>query len=357
MISLPDKRTYNQIEEGDEILLDDGKITLLVDEVLADKIKCLVLNDGIIKSRRTFAIKGKEVSGPALTQKDINDVKYAVSKGFDYVALSFVRSIGDIERLRKLLRELGEEDMKIIAKIETRSAVEKIDEIISEADAVLVARGDLGMYFKLVEIPKIQELIIKKALAYGKPSIVATQLLESMVNNPIPTRSEVVDIMKAVEQGADALMLSNETAIGKYPVESVRWLRKIIEASPPCERVIEGVNETIYDKFAKGIVLLAESLGAKIVAFTRSGATARRLSRYRPRVPVYTVTNDKRVSRQLKILRGISSCYLEDASPENFWEKASKILEDKGELSSGDIVIVIRGMRKEATDLVRIEKL
>jgi len=247
--------------------------------------------------------------------------------------------------------------MKIIAKIETRSAVEKIDEIISEADAVLVARGDLGMYFKLVEIPKIQELIIKKALAYGKPSIVATQLLESMVNNPIPTRSEVVDIMKAVEQGADALMLSNETAIGKYPVESVRWLRKIIEASPPCERVIEGVNETIYDKFAKGIVLLAESLGAKIVAFTRSGATARRLSRYRPRVPVYTVTNDKRVSRQLKILRGISSCYLEDASPENFWEKASKILEDKGELSSGDIVIVIRGMRKEATDLVRIEKL
>jgi len=356
-IPLPDKRTYNQIEEGDEILLDDGKITLLVDEVLADKIKCLVLNDGIIKSRRTFAIKGKEVSGPALTQKDINDVKYAVSKGFDYVALSFVRSIGDIERLRKLLRELGEEDMKIIAKIETRSAVEKIDEIISEADAVLVARGDLGMYFKLVEIPKIQELIIKKALAYGKPSIVATQLLESMVNNPIPTRSEVVDIMKAVEQGADALMLSNETAIGKYPVESVRWLRKIIEASPPCERVIEGVNETIYDKFAKGIVLLAESLGAKIVAFTRSGATARRLSRYRPRVPVYTVTNDKRVSRQLKILRGISSCYLEDASPENFWEKASKILEDKGELSSGDIVIVIRGMRKEATDLVRIEKL
>ncbi len=357
LIPLPNKRAYNQIEEGDELLLDDGKIALLVEEVLAEKIKCLVLNDGVIKSKRTFAIKGKEILGPALTSKDIKDVKYAVSKGFDFVALSFVRSSGDIERLRKLLNEFGGENIKIIAKIETKSAVERIDEIVKEADAVLVARGDLGMYFKLVEIPKIQSLIINRALAYGKPSIVATQLLESMVNNPIPTRSEVVDIMTVVEQGADALMLSNETAVGKYPIEAVRWLRKIIEAASPFEKKINGINETIYDKFAKGIVLLAESLGAKIVAFTRSGATAIRLSRYRPKVPVYIVTNNRRVARQLKILRAINPCYLRDSSPDNFWEKASEVLEERGELTSGDIVIVIRGMRKAATDFVRIEKL
>jgi len=356
VIPLPNPDLYNSLEEEDVLLLSDGKIALRVDEVTLDYIEATALTDGQVRSSVSVVIKGKELHVPALTRKDLEDIDFCIDNDIEYIALSYVRSTDDIKALRDILRRRGREDIKIIAKIETKSAIKNLDSIIEEADVTLVARGDLGMHFPLEEIPKLQKEIITKSLSRGKPVIVATQLLESLVQNPTPTRSEIVDIMTAVHEGVDALLLTNETTIGKYPVEAVKWLKRVIKTyeDQSCVKV-QGVNETIYDKFAKGITLLAESMNAKIVAYTRKGNTARRLSRYRPATPLIVIASNIKVARQISILWGIRAYSMKIDDTRNLWDIMSCYLKEKGEITYGDIVIMTIGLREGTTDLVRVE--
>ncbi len=355
-IPIAEERVFSTISEGDVLLIDEGRIRLVVKETGTREFKALALNSGVIKAEKNIAIKNKSIPLPPLSDKDANNVKFVVQHGMDYVGMSFVRTGHDISILRRLLDEIGGKDIGIIAKIETKDAVDNISEITEQADAILVARGDLGLHYDLETIPRIQRSIISEALRRGRPSIVATQLLESMVEHPSPTRSEVVDIMSAVLDGADALMLASETAIGKYPVEAVRWMRRIIEAAerefkPP---KIKPEAKTIYDRFARGIALLADSLEAKILILTRTGATARRMSAQRPKSTIYAASNDEKVSSKLAIYWGVFPYILGDVSEEDLIQSFINKLKSEGKLTYGDVVVFTYGLRRGATDIVRI---
>ena len=354
-IPLPDPKVYAEISEGDILLIEGGKIRLRADVIEGDKIKCTVLTGGVIHKKKTFAIKGKDLPLPTITEKDMEDIKFGIKYHLDYIGLSFVRNKGDIETLRGILRRNEAEDIKIIAKIETKSAVDNLREIVEASDAVLVARGDLAIYFELEEIPEIQDEIVRISRSYGKPVILATQIMESMVNNPLPSRPEVLDVINAVREGVDAMLLAEETAIGKYPVESVIWLKKIItkaEEKKPAK--IEMIGEQIYDKFARGVVILSDLLQAKIIAFSRRGNTARRLSRYRPKSDVYVFSPNIKVVRQLGILWGLKAYLYEGESEGIPLEDMVEELKKQGELSYGDLAIATAGLKEGTTDIIRI---
>lgn len=357
-IPIPNTDLYDMLEEDDLLLIASGRIIIRIEDTLADKIQGSVLLDGTIKSEKTLAIKGKDIPLPTLNEKDIQDTEYIVEHDFDYIGLSFTRKPKDVQELRDLLDDLKAPDIKIISKIETKSAVEQIRNIIKLSDAILVARGDLAIYFDLQQIPKIQEDIVRNSRALGKPVIVATQILESMTENPMPTRAEVVDVANAVREGVDALMLAGETAIGKYPVESVAWLNKIIRESEKGSFIeIEPEEETIYDNFAQGIVDMAAQLEAKIAAYTRSGATGFRLARYRPIKQIYTFTPVEKVARQLRLLWGTKAYLLEEMEPQEAFSEIIHFLKKQKELNYGDVVILTAGMTIGTTDTIRIERI
>ena len=220
----------NSLEVNDIISMDDGRIRLRVIEVSRGRALLEAETTGLIKSNRALVIVGKDFDLPLLTEKDIKDLEFVVKNNFTYVGLSCIRKPQDIDMVRKYINEIGESnDTRVIAKIETIGAVKNLSKIVEKTDAVLVARGDLGMIFGLENIPHLQKEIVDASIKKGKIVIVATQLLDSMINNPVPTRSEVVDVVEAIQEGVDALMLTNETAIGKYPIESVKWLKRIID--------------------------------------------------------------------------------------------------------------------------------
>ncbi len=355
-IPIPEEKVFSVISEGDVLLIDEGRVRLVVKEIGTKEFKALALNSGTIRAEKNIAIKNKTIPLPPLSEKDVSNVKFVVQHKMDYVGMSFVRTGQDISLLRRLLDELGGEDVGVIAKIETKDAVDNISEITEQADAILVARGDLGLHYDLETIPNIQRSIISEALRKGKPSVVATQLLESMIEHPFPTRSEVVDIMSAVLDGADALLLASETAIGRYPIEAVRWMRRVIEEAerefkPP---KIKPEAKTIYDRFAKGIALLADSLGAKIIIFTRTGATARRMSAHRPRSMIYAASNDEKVSSKLTIYWGVFSYTLKSKTEAEAIQDFINKLKSEGKLSYGDVVVFTYGLRRGTTDIVRI---
>ncbi len=355
-IPLPSKRVFDIIEEGDTIVLGAGALWLRVEDVKERHVECVVLNDGLVKSEMTFSILGKDLPLPTLTEKDMRDLEFVIEADLDYVGLSFVRSREDVRVLKDFLQDKGASDIKVIAKIETRRAVENLDSIVREADAVLVARGDLALYFSLEKIPEIQLEIVRKSLYGAKPVIVATQLLESMVEKPMPTRSEVVDVMVAVREGVDALMLADETAVGKYPVEAVRWLRRIIEEAEKSIRVeADYPRASLHDRFAHGVAHVADLLNAKILVYTRGGTTARRVSRFRPRTEIYAATRTEKVRRQLQLLWGIKPYIVRDV--EDVWEALNKLLETlkkEEEVSVGEIVVMTGGLREETTNLMKV---
>ncbi len=355
-IPLPNRKVLDILEEGDIVVLGAGSVWLRVEEVFHDHVICTVLNDSTIKSEMTFAVLGKDLPLPTITEKDIRDLEFAIKSDIDYIGLSFVRSREDVRIVRDYLQDRGKSDIKIIAKIETRKAVENLDSIINESDAVLVARGDLAMYFPLEKIPEIQLKIIRRSLYYAKPVIVATQLLESMVEKPLPTRSEVVDVMVAVREGVDALMLADETAIGKYPVDAVKWLRKIIEEAEREVNIdVEYPRGSIYDRFAHSVSHVANLLNAKILIYTRGGTTARRVSRFRPKTQIYAATGSVKVRRQLQLIWGIKPYLIEDV--EDVWNALNKLLEilkKEEEISIGDIVVMTGGLREETTNLMKV---
>lgn len=297
------------IKVGMILMLDDGKKKVVVEKVVGTEIHTKVLVGGSTKSRRGVNIPGAYLSIPALTDKDKKDLSFGIAVGVDFVALSFVRTVKDIEDLRTLIKK-QKGTQSIVAKIETQEAVENIDAIIKATDAVMVARGDLAVEIGPEKVPAVQKMIIKKCNELGKPVIVATQMLESMINSPVPTRAEVSDVANAIFDGADAVMLSEESALGSYAVEAVTMMGHIavqVEAEIGTHRRHKVHIDSIVDSVSSSVVHNAEDVKARlIVALTETGSTPRMIARYKPQQPIIVLTPHDYVARQSQLVFG---CY------------------------------------------------
>jgi len=344
----------SDVKAGDTVLVDNGMIKLLVLETKKNRVRCKVLTRATLGSRRHINLPGVHVNLPPLTKKDIVDVALAAELGFDFVALSFVREKSDIEELRKLLIK-KKSNALIVAKIEDQLAVRSLDKMIESADVIMVARGDLGIECPMEELPVIQRRIVQHCIRLGKPVIVATQLLESMVANPLPTRAEISDVANAVFEQADALMLSAETAIGRYPVDCVEVLNRVakrIERSGGAGYAQSAVLEDLRQKMVASAVVLANSLGrAKIIVFTRGGTMARNVSNLRPEhAPIFAFTPSEKIRRQLSILWGVSPARLEFRhDPNATIEAAEKYLRENKLAAAGDQLVIISDVRAGAS--------
>jgi pyruvate kinase len=340
----------NDIQEGDTLLVDNGVIQLLVLEKQHNRIRCRVITPGTLGSRRHINIPGVRVNLPPLTKKDLDDIALGSELGVDFVALSFARQGSDIEELRRVL-EQQKSSAQIMAKIEDQSAVKLIHEMVEAADSIMVARGDLGIECPIEELPIIQRKIVKLCARLGKPVVVATHMLESMIHNPIPTRAEVTDVANAVFEQADALMLSGETTIGLYPVECVRILNRValrIERSGGAGYAKSAVLEDARQKTVASAVVLANSLPrAKIIVFTRHGTMARNTSNLRPEhSTIFAFTPSEEVQRQLALNWGTCPIRIQFSDDPNATiDAAEKYLRDHGLTSAGDNLVIISDIR------------
>ena len=303
----------NSVKKGSKVSVDNGLVNFKVLEKDDDKLLCRVIDGGTIGSKRSVNLPGVRVDLPSITKKDKKDINFAVKNDVDYIALSFVRKIEDIQSLRKILRR-NKSDIKIISKIEDSEGLLNIHSITQQSDAVMVARGDLGIETSLADLPNVQRRIMYACSKWGRRSIVATHLLESMIEKPTPTRAEVTDVANTIYEGADAIMLSGETSVGKYPIECIKFLKSIAGSSEKFRTL--GYEEKLelssdWEYLAKTARDLAESIAADgIIVITRSGYTANLVSNAKPfNVPIYAFTNDKEVFRQLSLVGSVLSIY------------------------------------------------
>ena len=365
-VSLTYPNLCNEIEIGTTILIDDGLIKLSVVEIEGTKIHCVVENGGELKNNKSINIPDFQVALPSITEKDIDDLRFGIAHEIDFVAASFIRTGEDVLNIRNALEENGGSHIKIIAKVESRAGVDHIDEIIELSDGVMVARGDLGVEIPAEEVPIVQKMIIRKCNIAGKPVITATQMLDSMIRNPRPTRAEVGDVANAIFDGSDAVMLSGETAAGKYAVESVETMIRIALTA---EENLE--TDAHYNKNFKGEVTVtnmigyasqstAEALNAKaIFTPTSSGYTARMISKFRPDARIVAVMNSEIVQRQLQLSWGVETIFLDDCSNfECILNDSLIIATDKGIVNEGDLVVITAGLPinvKGTTNSIRVE--
>ena len=338
---------HREVRRGETILLADGAFRLKVKEVKGRDIVCEVIVGGPLTSHKGVNLPNTKLSVPALTEKDKEDAKFAAQVRADYIALSFVRRADDVLELKKFLKGLGAQ-IPVIAKIEKPEAVKNIDEILYAADGIMVARGDLGVELPIEKVPVIQKMLIKKANEAGKPVITATQMLKTMVDLPVPTRAEATDVANAVLDGTDALMLSEETAVGKYPVRVIRVMAKIAREAEkiyPHERYLSLPTKGLQDSLAKSACTLSMEVKVKaIVPFTRSGATAAAVSRFRPSVPIYAVTHDEKTFRALNLLWGVYPFLTVPATTtDRVIEESLRVIKEKGIAKKGEKVIVLAG--------------
>ncbi|MFW5952689.1 MAG: pyruvate kinase [Candidatus Natronoplasma sp.] len=342
--------------KGDTILIDDGQIELEVLEV-KDEIECEVIYGGKVLSRKSVNVPGKDMGLKAPTEKDIRDIEFSVDEGFDFVSASFVKSAEEIEKIKKVIKKKKHE-MNIIAKIEHLKAVQNIDEIIQAADGVMIARGDLGVEIPASDVPVLQKQIIEKANIKEKPVITATQMLKSMTESPRATRAEVSDVANAVIDGSAAVMLSEETAIGKYPVKSVRFMSEILKKM---EDYVKGrkyfttdrKSMGIADIIAKNVTQAAREINAKyIVAHTSSGYTAHKIARFRPDVDIIAFTDKKSVQRRLSLVWGVRAFYTEFPShvDEMVYGTAKKLF-NKGMVDKDDKLLITAGVPAPVTGI------
>ena len=337
---------------GTRLLLDDGAIALLVESTTMTDVICRVINGGVLGERKGINLPGVSLPIDSLTQKDRADLQWAVEQKVDYIALSFVRSAEDCFLAKSLILEAGG-NAPLVAKIEKAEAIEHLDEIIATADAVMVARGDLGVETSVELVPVYQKRIIAKAGQAGKMVITATQMLQSMVTNPRPTRAEASDVANAVWDGTDALMLSNETASGLYPVSSVETMCRIIESA-------ESGKEPATDNFRKwagrqsgrvsralceAAAFAAEEMGTRVTAvLTESGLMARRLSTLRPEQRIVALTNSPEVQNSLALIWGVESLIVPQASTtEEILKEGEKILLESGAVEKGEMIVIMAG--------------
>jgi pyruvate kinase len=339
----------NDISVGDVVLVDNGVMRLLVLEKKRNRIRCKVLTKGVLGSRRHINLPGVRVNLPPLTQKDLEDIALGVELKVDFVALSFARQKSDLQELRRVLKK-ARSHAQVVAKIEDQSAVRQIDQMIDEADVVMIARGDLGIECPMEELPIIQRKIVKRCLRIGKPVIVATHMLESMIENPVPTRAEITDVANAVFEQADAIMLSGETSTGRYPVECVKVFDRVarrIERSGGAGWAADALLEDARQKTCASAVVLANSLTrAKMVVFTHHGTMARYVSNLRPEnAPIFAFTSNEEVFRQIVICWGTHPVMLEFAQDPNATiESAIKYLSREKLTDPGDHLIVLTDM-------------
>jgi pyruvate kinase len=340
----------NDVSVGDTVLVDNGLIRLKVLEKGKKRLRCRVMIPGTLGSRRHINLPGVHVNLPPLTEKDIADISLGAKLDVDFVALSFVRQKSDLDELRRVLAE-RESKALIVAKIEDQLAVGAINEMIEGADAIMIARGDLAIECPMEELPIIQRRIVKSCIRLGKPVIVATQMLESMITNPLPTRAEITDVANAAFEQSDAIMLSAETSLGRYPIECVRVLGRIalrIERSGGAGYAVEAILEDDRQRTVASAVALANLLErAKIVVFTRHGTMARNVSNLRPeKAPIFAFTSSERVYRQLSILWGVYPVRIDFTDDPNATIEAAQKLLRKGELTvAGDQLVIISDIR------------
>lgn len=340
----------SDIEKGGSILIDDGKIELVVEKVKAEEVITKVVIGGELKENKGFNLPGTTVSAPTISSKDFSDIEFAVKEGIDLLALSFVRSPMDVVKAKKLIANHGS-DIPVIAKIEKEEAVNNLEQIIEESFGIMIARGDLGVEMASEHVPLIQKRIISMCNTIGKPVITATQMLESMIENPKPTRAETSDVANAIIDGTDVVMLSGETSIGKYPIEAAATAKRIIK---DVEREIgKGRSHldaspwasTVGDAVTNAACRAGEILNAKaIVAYTQSGSTAMRLSKYRPQTKILAITPSEKIRRRIELFWGIRSVLVEQkVDTDQIASTSGEALKKAGIAAKGDIAIITFG--------------
>ncbi len=352
---------------GDIVLIDDGLIELVVKQKINDTdLLCDVKNSGLIKNKKGINVPGVKIHLPALTDKDVDDIIFGIKQGVDFIAASFIRKASDVLTIRRILEENGAGHISIISKIENREGVDNIDEIISVSDGIMVARGDLGVEIPLEEVPLVQKELISKCNMAGKPVITATQMLDSMMRNPRPTRAEVSDVATAIYEGTDAIMLSGETASGSYPIEAVETMSKIaimIEDSLDYKKILsnryESSNYTITDSIGYATCRSCIDLqSAAIISATLSGYTAISISKFRPKSPIIATTQSEQVMRKLALYWGVYPIKTEKPhSTDDILEgSVNRALEEKL-INNGELVIITAGVPvgiSGATNLMKI---
>ena len=337
------------VEPNGTIMLDDGLIKLQIQTVNDTDIVCTVLNSGKIKNKKGVNVPGVHLSMPYMSQRDKDDIIFGIQQGYDFIAASFVRTAQDVYEIRNLLNQY-DSNIRIIAKIENREGVNNIDSILAAADAVMVARGDLGVEIDFTELPGIQKTIIERSFSFGKPIVTATQMLDSMMVNPRPTRAEISDVANAIYDGTSAIMLSGETAAGDYPVEALKTMSAIAERTENeehyrAQRHAE-IQISVSDATAHAACLTAKDVNAAaIVTVSESGNTARLLSKYRPKQPIIACVMDEQVQRQLSLSWGITSLLMGPAhSTDELIEMSTALAQKNGYLHNGELAVVTAGV-------------
>ena len=364
-ITYPD--LYQDVQAGTSILIDDGLIELRVEQTQEQDILCRVLNDGAVSNHKGINVPDVHLSIPYLSDKDKSDIQFGIEQGVDFIAASFVRTADDVQQLRMLLDENGGAHINIIAKIENQQGVENIDGIVSLADGVMIARGDMGVEIPAEDVPPIQKMLIKKVTSAGKQVITATQMLDSMMKNPRPTRAEVTDVANAIYDGTGAIMLSGETAAGLYPVEAVTMMARIAERT---ENDIDyrkrffvrtrKANPDITDAICHATCTTAYDLNARdIVTVTKSGRSARMVARYRPSCGIIACTPTKKVWYQLNLAWGVTPVLLSETDDVfDLFDSALETAKNQGLMQSGDLAVITSGVPigvSGTTNMIRVQ--
>ena len=353
------------VGKNDTILLDDGLIRLQVLGVEADTVHCRVVNGGHLGENKGINLPGVSVSAPSLTEKDQRDVNFGIQNGVDYFALSFVRRAEDLHSIRSIMQKKGV-SIPVIAKIEKPEAVENLSAILQEADGVMVARGDLGVEMQPELVPTIQKQIIDSARRQNKPVITATQMLETMSVNPIPTRAEASDVANAIFDGTDAVMLSGETASGRFPVKALRMMAKIAdqaENSPFMRYNIPfeaDLADLVTHAVARSAVSILHEIKARcIVAFSVSGKTSKQISKQRPKAPVFAFTSRKEIYNRLALVWGVTPMYIPDISDaKRLVDSSERLLLEKKRVQKGDLIVIVigLGLKEGSTNMIKVHR-
>jgi pyruvate kinase len=352
LVSTTYPNLVSDVEKGNHVLIDDGNIDLIVERVNPNEVKTKVVYGGILKEHKGMNLPGVNVSAPSISTKDFSDIEFAVNEGIDLLALSFVRKAEDVVKAKKIIANYGS-NIPVIAKIEKEEAVDDIDNIVNEAFGIMIARGDLGVEMASERVPLIQKNIINICNNVGKPVITATQMLESMISNPIATRAETSDVANAILDGSDAVMLSGETSVGKYPIEAAKTVDRIIKDVEGALRVeprytdrrIPMESTSIEDAVTASACRAAEILNAKVIlAYTQSGSTAMRLAKHRPKTRMLAITPSEKIRRRIEIFWGIRSSLIKNVIEiDNIAETAEEIVTKEKLAKKGDIVVITFG--------------
>lgn len=361
------KGLVNDVVPGDTILIDDGLVGLKVKEVTSKDIICEVMNDGPIKDYKGVNVPGVSINLPAITEKDRNDIIFGIENDIDYIAASFIRKASDVLEIRKVLEDNNAHDIHIISKIENQEGVDNIDEIIEVSDGIMVARGDLGVEIPLEQVPVAQKMMIEKCNIQGKPVVTATQMLDSMIRNPRPTRAETTDVANAIFDGTDAIMLSGETAMGAYPVEAVKTMAKIARSAEEAidyKKLLKDKSHAVSETgvtFAVSHATCTTALDLKasaILTATASGFTARKIAKLRPKSMIVAATPNEDVRRKLSLVWGVESVLIDEvSSTDEIFDYAISKSREQDYIKHGDLVVITAGVPvgvAGATNLMKV---